>query len=203
MRYFRCNITSFRIFFIVLFLFFLCTLVCAQNTKYKIQPTDVLTIKVHGHPDLTTKTRVTIDGFITFPLLEKVEVQNLTIIDIEQKIQHLLEKDYLINPQVVAFIDEYHPRQVTVMGEVNAPGKYDMPEEKDITLLEAVAMAGGFTKDAYLSKVKVVRIVDSVKKTIEIDVRDLVKREVSAEDMKDKDIILSPDDIVIVPESFF
>lgn len=173
--------------------------VCAQTSKYRLQPTDVLTITVNGQPTLDTKTRVTTDGLITFPLVGNVEAVGLTVQELEERLKTLLEKDYLVSAQVGVFIEQYHPRQVSVIGEVNKPGKYDMPEEKDMTLLEAIALAGGFTKNAYLKKVKVMRASkDGEKQTLVVDVRDITIR-----DQKEKDILLQTEDVVVVPESFF
>jgi polysaccharide export outer membrane protein len=183
--------------------FFLAQGACPQDdpegkSEYKLQSTDVIIISVHSQPDLTTKTRLTTDGYITFPLLGKVSAQGLTVQELEQKMKVLLEKDYLVTAEVVVFIEEYHPRQVSVIGEVKNPGKYDMPGEKDMTLMEAIAMAGGFTKHADLTKTKVMRMEDGAKKTITINAEDITKR-----DEKDKDIVLKAEDMVVVPESFF
>lgn len=170
----------------------------AQTSKYKLQPTDVLSISVHGQPDLTTKTRVSYDGYITFPLLGSVKAEGLTAQELEGTLKVELEKSYLVNAQVLVFIEEYHPRQVSVVGEVDKPGKYDMSQEKNLTLMEAIAMAGGFTKDAYIKNIKIMRKENGKQKTIKVDARDItVKGE------KDKDIALEPDDVIVVPESFF
>ena len=185
---------------IVLFLIFSLSIgvAFAQKGEYKLQSTDILKITVHEQPDLETKTRVTSDGYITFPLLGKIYVAGSTVQDLEINIRELLEKDYLVNAQVLVFIEEYHPRQVSVIGEVNTPGKYDMPEEKDITVLEAIAMAGGFNKDADVNGTRIMRVKEGDKKTIKIRVKDITER-----GQKDKDVVLEADDIVFVPESFF
>lgn len=169
-----------------------------QNPSYKIQPTDVLSVTVHQHPDLATKTRVSSEGFISFPLLGKVEVKDLTVQDTELKLKNLLEKDYLVNAQVIVFIEEYHPRQVSVTGEVEKPGKYDMPEERDLTVMEAIALAGGFTKDAAVNATKIMRGHKDEKEIITVKITDITHK-----GLKDKDIALKPEDIVYVPESFF
>lgn len=169
-----------------------------DQSEYKLLPTDVLSITVHNQPDLTTRTRVTKDGYITFPLIGKVLVAGLTVRETELKLKELLEKDYLVSAEVLVFIEEYHKRQVSVMGEVNTPGKYAMPAEKDMTLMEAIAMAGGFTKNAEITKTKVMRIENGQKKNIIINVKNITER-----GDKEKDIPLQPDDIVFVPESFF
>jgi len=170
----------------------------SQGSEYKLQPSDVLNITVHGQPDLNTKTRVTKDGFITFPLLGKVMAQGLTVRELEQELKSLLEKDYLVNAQVLVFIEKYNPRQVSVMGEVQKPGKYDIPPERELTLMGAIAMAEGFTKDAEVTRVRVMRSEGGQKKTMEINTKDITDK-----GDKDKDISLEPDDIVYVPESFF
>jgi polysaccharide biosynthesis/export protein len=177
---------------------FACVSFAADITQYKLQETDVLTITVHGFPDLTTKTRITADGYISFPLIGKVMAKGLTVQELELKIKELLEADYLVKAEVLIFIEQYHPRQVSVIGEVNNPGKYDMPSEKGVTLLEAVAMAGGFTKDADINNTKIMRVEDGEKETIKIRVKDITEK-----GEKDKDIILKADDIVYIPESFF
>ena len=172
--------------------------VLAQKAEYKLQPTDIINVTVHEQPDLSTKTRVTKDGYITFPLLGKVRVEGKTVQELERDIQELLEKDYLVSAQVLVFIEKYHPRQISVIGEVNTPGKFDMPDGKSMTLLEAIAMAGGFTEDAEVNKTKVIRVKGEKKKTIQVRVKDITER-----GEKDKDIVLENDDVVVVPESFF
>ncbi|MDD5165853.1 MAG: polysaccharide biosynthesis/export family protein, partial [Candidatus Omnitrophica bacterium] len=97
------------------------------GSRYKLQPSDVLNITVHGQPDLTTKTRVTSDGNISFPLVGKVKAEGLTVQELETNLRASLEDKYLVNAPVLIFIEEYHPRQVSVVGEVTKPGKYDMP----------------------------------------------------------------------------
>lgn len=169
-----------------------------NKLEYKLQSTDVITITVYGQPDLTTTTRITNEGYISFPLLGKVELQGLSVQEAEQKIKYLLEKDYLVNAQVLVFIEDYNTRQVSVLGEVKNPGKYDMTGEKAMTLMQAIAMAGGFSKHADITKTKVMRIEDGKKKAIVVNVKNITEK-----GDRDKDIVLKPEDIVVVPESFF
>jgi protein involved in polysaccharide export with SLBB domain len=170
----------------------------AQNPDYKIQPTDVLNIAVFQQPDLTTKARVSADGYISFPLLGKVYVKDLSADEVAQKLKEMLEKDYLVSAQVSVFVEQYHPRQVTVLGEVIKPGKYNMPTEKKITLMEAIALAGGFTKDAALNNTTVLRTENGKEKIIKVKVKDI-----TIKGQKQDDVVLEPGDIVNVPESFF
>ena len=169
-----------------------------SKTEYRLQPTDVLTITVHGQPDLTTKTRITKKGYITFPLIGKMKVKGLTAQELEQELKAMLEADYLVSAQVLVFIEEYHPRQISVIGEVEKPGKYEMPTEKQTTLLEAIAMAGGFSKHANMNATRIIRVKDGKKENITVRVEDIIEK-----GEKDQDIILEPDDIVSVSESVF
>jgi polysaccharide export outer membrane protein len=170
----------------------------SHQSKYKLQPTDILLITVHGQPDLTTKARIAADGYISFPLIGQVMASGLTVQDLEDAIKKALEKDYLVKAEVLVFIEEYHPRQVSVIGEVNKPGKFTMTAERDMTVLEAIAMAEGFTKDADVNRTKVIRIENGQRKTLTVKVKDITEK-----GEKDKDIVVQPDDVIFVPESFF
>lgn len=182
----------------LLFLIFIVASSCGAG-EYRLQPEDVLSITVHEQPDLATKTRITANGNITFPLLGTLHVAGMTTNEIQKKITDLLAKDYLINPQVLVYIEEYAPNQISVIGCVNKPGKYDMLHEKETTVLEAIAMAGGFSKIADVNGTRILRIDENGKEqTIMIRVKDItVKGE------KDKDLPLKPNDVIFVPESFF
>lgn len=170
----------------------------AQSPDYKIQSTDVLNITVFQQPDLTTKARVSADGNISFPLLGKVYVKDMSSDEVAQSLKELLEKDYLVNAQVSVFVETYHPRQVTVIGEVVKPGKYDMPTEKKMTLMEAIALAGGFTKDAAQNNTTVLRTENGDEKVIKVKAKDITNK-----GQREDDVVLEPGDIVTVPESFF
>ena len=86
--------------------------------------------------------------------------------------------------------------KVTVIGEVNRPGTYNL--KPNMKIVEAIAMAGSFTRIAAPKKTKIVRTENGIEKTIIVNVDDITKR-----GRKDKDILLKPGDIIMVPESFF
>lgn len=170
----------------------------AQAPDYRLQPEDVLHITVYEQPDLDTRTRISSTGEIAFPLMGKIKAANLTVSELKDKIERLLAKDYLVNPQVQVFIEQYHVKQVSVLGAVQKPGKYDMFTEKETTVLEAIAMAGGFTDVASVNGTRIIRSEGGEELAIPIKVTDVTKK-----GMKGKDIPLKPGDIVFVPESFF
>jgi len=178
---------------------FICLFSCfADSSKYKVQPTDVLSITVRDQPDLTTKTRISDEGYLSFPLLGKVDVKDLTVQEIEEKLKRRLEIDYLVNAQVLVFIEQYHPKQVSVMGEVAKPGKFDMPDEKKLTATGAIVMGGGFTVDADIANTKILRLKDGREELIKVNMKDITQK-----GEKEKDIVLEPDDIIVVPKGFW
>ena len=155
--------------FVGMYCLFVLPIQTRRMIEYKLQSQDIISITVHEQDDLTTRTRVTADGFISFPLIGQVDAAGLTVQGLETRIKYLLESDYLVSAQVLVFIEEYHHRQVAVMGEVKSPGKFDMPDEKAMTLLEAIAMAGGFTKDAHIDKTIIIRVKGGEKVTIPVE----------------------------------
>lgn len=166
-------------------------------SEYRIGPENVLQIDVYYGRDreLERKVRVSSGGMITFPLLGDVEVAGLTIAELERKLSYLLEKDYLVNPQVSVFIEEYST--VSILGQVEEPGAYEIRGK--ISVVELISKAGGFTKIANTNAVRVLRTLpDGSKKTFVIKVNDIINKGREDEDMR-----LEPGDIVTVPESFF
>jgi polysaccharide export outer membrane protein len=186
----------FRFLFLTILISFNSVAVFSED--YKIETGDVLTITVYEQPDLTTKTRVGPNKEINFPLIGTVEAGGLTLDEVQKKITSLLAEDYLVNPQVNIFIEEYHPKKVFVMGFVNKPGEYELFKDRETTALEAITMAGGFKEGAAKNGTKLIRMKDGEKISIPVRVMDITNK-----GDKTKDIPVKPGDILVVPESFF
>lgn len=169
-----------------------------ESKEYQISPSDILKISVYQEEDLTRTVRVSQSGCISYPLLGKIKIVGLSVSEVEEKIANLLRKEYLVNPQVTIFIEEYHPRKIFILGAVNKPGAYNLPLEKTLTVLEAISLAGGFTNLAAVDKTKIIRIEDGIEKNIVVKITDITKR-----GDKSKDIILKLNDIIVIPETFF
>jgi polysaccharide export outer membrane protein len=113
---------------------------------YRIGPGDVLEVNVFDNEDLSRLVTVQHAGEISFPLLGDIQVAELTVREVRERLTELLAKDYLVNPQVVVKVKEYRSQWVTLVGEVARPGKYYLDGPK--TLLELLTEAGGFTQKA-------------------------------------------------------
>ena len=114
--------------------------------EYAIGPGDVLRITVWGHDDLSKDYPVSQDGRVPFPLIGSVQAVGLSTAELAKRIRDLLEKDYLVNPQVIVGIKEYLSKKVNVMGEAEKPGLFYLTGST--TLLELLSKAGGLSKTA-------------------------------------------------------
>jgi polysaccharide biosynthesis/export protein len=111
---------------------------------YRVGPRDVLDVVVWGQPDLSQRYSVTGDGFIDFPLIGPVKVEELTTTEIARRLRERLDKDYLVNPQVRVSVAEYLAKKVFVLGEAEKPGPYVLTGP--LTLWEVLSHAGGPSK---------------------------------------------------------
>ena len=118
----------------------------AAGNDYQIGPGDVLRISLYDHPDLTTVVRVDNDGYILFPLAGRVRIGGLTTANASETITEKLAADYIVNPQVSVFVEEFRSKKVFIIGEVVRPGLYEL--SGPTTLLELVSKAGGLTRGA-------------------------------------------------------
>lgn len=120
----------------------------AQNFNYYIRGRDILRVTVYDHPDLSTVVRVSENGKITFPLLGEVEVKNLTTHQVEKRIADLLAKGIIVNPQVNVFVEQFKAKRVSVIGEINKPGQYDLLMDEPTYVADVLSNSLGLTKDA-------------------------------------------------------
>ena len=114
--------------------------------EYLLGPGDVIEITVFQVDELNTKARVNGNGDIILPLLGMIKVAEKSVAQVEREIVDALAKDYLQNPQVGIFIDEYRSQQITVMGAVVEPNVYNVRQSRSI--FEMLSMAGGITEKA-------------------------------------------------------
>lgn len=172
-----------------------------KRVDYRIQCKDILYIDVYNEPELSydpqkqRSLRVSTDGRISFPLIGGIEVAGLTPFQLERKLEGLLGDGYLINPHVSVIVGNYHG-SVCVLGEVRSPGEINL-QDKEITVVEAISMKGGFTDIASPNRTYIVRMDNGIKKIIPVKVNKIIKSK------NGEDIILKHGDTVVVPEAFF
>jgi polysaccharide biosynthesis/export protein len=117
-----------------------------QSTRYTLGPQDQLKITVFDEPDLSNVYRVDSDGFITFPMINRVAASGVTPAELQERIRTMLAAGYIKNPQVRVEVEGYKSQSVIVGGEVRQPGK--IPMTGTMSLIEALAAAGSPTSAA-------------------------------------------------------
>jgi len=263
-----------------------------RSKDYRVGGYDVLNIVVYEEEDLSREAvRVSADGYISFPLISRIKVDNLTTSEIEKLISRkLAEGQYLLDAHVSVMVTGYNSKRFMVLGAVNNPGSYSLQAqervldaiskaggirrsmgvgsgkkamiirtenagtiqerrivinfdlqglmqgkdqrsnifmankdtfyipsaehyyiigqvkntgsyplpEKEITLVEAIGMAGGFTPIAARNKTRIIRVEDGIEKIIKVKVDAITNA-----GRKIQDVLIRPNDIIVVPESFF
>lgn len=155
----------------------------AQEAQYKLGSGDQLRITVFGHEDLSGDFLVEGSGLVSLPLIGATPLGGKTITEAEATIMQALKPDYLKNPRISVQVLNYRP--FYIIGEVNSPGSYSYVS--GMTVLEAVAIAGGFTYRAKESEMTITRGSDESRGEAEAVPETLVL----------------PGDVIEVPERFF
>lgn len=264
---------------------------------YKVGGYDVLNILVYEEEDLSREAvRVSADGYISFPLIGRVKINNLTTSEIERLIsKELAEEQYLLDAHISVMVKEYNSKRFLVLGSVRSPGSYSLQakervldaiskaggilrareivgnhpgagkkgmiirtlnqntakpnkivinldlqdllqgkdtvsnifmidkdvlyiptaelfyiigeiknpgsyaiSDKEITLIEAISMAGGFTPIAARNRTRIIRVEDGVEKILEVKVDAITNA-----GKKIQDVPILPNDVIVIPQSFF
>ena len=111
------------------------------SLAYKLDTGDKVKVIVYGEDDLSGEFDVDGSGFVRLPLIGQVRAAGLSLKEFEIAIEAKLSQGYLVNPKVSVGVSNYRP--FTILGEVNKPGEY--PFENGMTVLNAVALGGGYT----------------------------------------------------------
>ncbi len=126
----------------------------AAANEYVIDVGDVLSVRVLGHEDMTTRVRVRADGRIALPIIGEVDARGTSPTALRSEIETRL-KEYLVRPSVTLNIEETTPVTIPVLGEVAHPGVF--PVQANARLAEAIALGGGITEYASRDRIFVVR----------------------------------------------
>ncbi len=113
----------------------------SDPSSYRLDTGDQIKLTVYGEDDLSGTYNVDGSGNVRLPLIDQVHAAGLTVTDFEKAVEAKLSQGFLVNPRVNVEVANYRP--FTILGEVNKPGEY--PYENGMTVLNAVALAGGYT----------------------------------------------------------
>jgi len=130
------------------------------QTEYVLGPGDKLKVTVFGSDDLSGETEIDPSGQITLPLIQQVPAAGKTVPQLEDEIRHKLSPDFVKNPRLSIEVENYRP--FYIIGEVKTPGSY--PFVAGMTVVNAIALAGGYTYRANKDEVQITRASDPSRK---------------------------------------
>lgn len=148
-----------------------------REAEYRLGPEDVIEVFVWKEPDLSTTVTIRPDGRISLPLANELEASGKTAAELQTEITARLSK-YVVEPVVNVMVKQVNSLKISVLGEVRRPDVYRIKNR--VTVLDAIAMAGGFTDLARPNKVVVLRHSAAGVVRIKINIRQLVDDDSSA-----------------------
>jgi polysaccharide export outer membrane protein len=140
-----------------------------------ISAKDLILVRVFQEDDLESTLRVAEDGTIVFPLIGKIAISGRSPQEAAGVIRDALRNGFIRNPQVTVTVVEHSKRRFTVLGQVQKPGAYELPDTESITLLQAIGMAGGYTNIADPGKVVIKRRVEGKETIYKLNAREMAK----------------------------
>ena len=171
----------------------------AQDANnYKISPNDVLEFKVFQEPDLDAQVRVAGDGSAIFPLIGSATLAGKTVAEATSLLRQRYLNGYLVNPQISLIVQSYARRTFTVLGQVQRPGSYELVGDQSVNLLEAIGLAGGYTRIADPGKITIRRKESGQDQQFRVNAKRPDKDGIGA-----GTFTIKPGDIITVGESIF
>jgi protein involved in polysaccharide export with SLBB domain len=158
---------------------------------------DNVEIRVFREDELTTRGQLSEAGTITMPLIGAVRIEGLTTDQAAASITRDLADGYLVNPQVSVSIEARIRRTVTILGQAQRPGVFELLPHRRLTVVEAIGMAGGVTRIANPRKIQLKRAAPGGGAQVKIvNLSNITNG-------KDADLQLSDGDVITIPESLF
>jgi polysaccharide biosynthesis/export protein len=162
-----------------------------EDSTYVIGPEDVIDVSVWKDAELTRVVPVRPDGKISLPLLNDMQAAGLTPSQLQAQISQGLKK-YMTDPIVTVIVNQINSQRVYITGEVTKAGAY--PLLPQMTMLQALSSAGGFTQFASLKKIYMFRTVDGKQVRFPFNYKDVISGKNT-----DQNVVLKPGDTIVVP----
>ncbi len=169
-----------------------------EPSNYKLTANDLLDFRVFQEPELDAVIRLSGDGTASFPLVGTVAIGGMTVGEAIETLRARYKDGYLVSPQVSLTVRTYAKQRFTVLGQVQKPGAYEMQGTEEVSLLQAIGLAGGYTRIADPSNITVKRRESDGKERV---IRFNAKRMAKGGD--DASFMLKAGDVVTVGESLF
>ncbi len=160
----------------------------AQNASVNIG--DKLNIQVYRERDLSGVFVVNPSGNLNYPLIGEVHAAGLSVDELKQFLAETLGESYVVNPQIEINLEESPNKQIVILGQVLRPGNYKITSA-DTTMIRVISQAGGFSEDAMLKNVQIVRTKEGKRNNIQVDVSEIIRG--TAPDMT-----IEPGDVIFI-----
>jgi polysaccharide export outer membrane protein len=129
------------------------------SSTYRLAPYDVIDVTVYNEDDLHTRTRLGADGTAIFPLIGTINLSGKTVAEANEMIQKKYSDGFVKDPHILLTVVEYRKNTFSILGQVQRPGIYEIPEGTHMSIVDAVLLAGGFSHSADQNGVRVKRMV--------------------------------------------
>lgn len=163
----------------------------AADKAYHIGPGDIIEISVWKDPDLSRTLVVPPDGVISFPLIDSINITNLTVADLKKVVTQKLS-EFVPDATVTVMLTEINSLKAYVIGKVNAPGEFPITLESNV--MQILSKAGGLTPFASDGNIKILRQKSNQITKIPFDYGEVEKGKNLGQN-----IILKPGDVIVVP----
>jgi polysaccharide export outer membrane protein len=157
----------------------------------------LLDFRVFQEDELEGVIRIAGDGTAVFPLIGTVSLGGRTVAEAIEVLKSRYRDGYLVNPQISITVREYATGKFTVLGQVKKPGAYSMTGNEVVTLLQAIGLAGGYTRIANPSSITIKRTEAGVERIMRVDAKKMARSE------KEALFYVKPGDVITVGESIF
>jgi polysaccharide biosynthesis/export protein len=162
-----------------------------EDPNYSIAPEDVLTIDVWKEPEISRTVPVRRDGKISLPLLNDLQAAGLTPTQLGAEIVEKLRAT-IVHPQVTVIVAQMSSLRIYILGQVTRGGAY--PLVPDMTVMQALSIAGGFTPYANVKKIYVMRKENGADKIYPVNYKEVISGRKA-----EQNIHLNPGDTIVVP----
>jgi polysaccharide biosynthesis/export protein len=160
--------------------------------EYMIGPDDLLAVNVWREPEISRSVVVRPDGKISLPLVGELRANGRTPAQLQDEIKGQLS-NYLSNPEVTVIVQEARSQKFNILGQVEHPGSY--PLSRSMTVLDAIALAGGLRDFAKSGRIYVLRVkTDGSRARLEFNYKDVIKGQSQSQNVE-----LQSRDTVVVP----
>jgi polysaccharide export outer membrane protein len=167
------------------------------SSTYQLSPYDVIDVSVYNEEDLHTRTKLGSDGTAILPLIGTVSLSGKTVAEANELIRAKYAAGFVKDPHILLTVLEYRKSTFSILGQVLRPGIYEIPEGTHMSIVDAILLAGGFTRTAAQNSVRVKRVVKGKATVVKV----------AAGSMADSSdvvpFIVEPGDVIKVPESWF